>query len=170
MMTKERALELLFREKSLEDVRQWLGRLQVPDRDLEDVVQEVFLNVWASFHTYDPTRSRPERWLNRITVNIAAHYLERAYHRREKVTPRVFISTSSEDAVDELLWRLRLCHDMRYFLDSIDSELRAILLAHDLEGIPMEKIAEWTGTPLSTLYKWRDRGHRALRKILVDNE
>lgn len=169
-MTKERALELLFREKSFEDVRQWLGRLQVPDRDLEDVVQEVFLNVWESFHTYDPTRARPERWLNRITVHVAAHYLERAYHKREKVTTRVFISTSSEDSADELLWRLRLCHNMKYFLRSIEAELRLVLLAHDLEGVPMEELAERTGVPLSTLYKWRVRGCKVLRKKLVDNE
>src|SRR5262245_10434400 len=95
-MDRDRAFQILFRDKTFASVWHWLDRLGVPLRDRRDIAQEVFLAAHQSFHTYDPMRSRPERWLNKITVHVAAHYRDRAQHRREELTPEDFF-----DVVDE---------------------------------------------------------------------
>jgi len=94
---RKRAFQLLFRRKTFAAVWRWLERLGVPVRDRRDVSQEVFLAAHQSFHTYNPLRARPERWLNKITVHVAAHYRDRALHRREELTPGDLL----DDTVDE---------------------------------------------------------------------
>src|SRR3982751_697456 len=42
------------------------------DRSLaEEVVQEVFLKVWRSSHTFDPSRGSFSTWLYRVARNVA---------------------------------------------------------------------------------------------------
>ena len=166
-LDKERAFQLLFREKTFESVRHWLDRLGVPLRDRKDVAQEVFLAAHGSFHTYDPMRSRPERWLNKITVHIAAHYRDRAQHRREELTPEEFFDIVDESpGPDE---RIGSEQDRRQVLDllqSLNVDLRSVLIAHDIDDVPMAEIAEQHGIPLSTAYKWRARALEAFQAAL----
>ena len=35
----------------------------------ENALQEVFISVWKSRHTYDPNKGKLTTWLHRITVN-----------------------------------------------------------------------------------------------------
>jgi DNA-directed RNA polymerase specialized sigma24 family protein len=53
---------------------------------------------------------------------------------------------------------------------AIDHDLRAVVVAHDLDGIPMAEIAEQIGISLSTAYRWRARGIRALAALLPTEE
>ena len=167
-MNRERAFQLLFRRKTLAAVWHWLERLGVPVRDRRDVSQEVFLAAYASFPTYNPLRARPERWLNMITVHIAAHYRDRALHRREDLTPGDLL----DDTVDETpgAYEELEAHQARLLvlelLHEIDIDTRAVLIAHDIDEIPMAEIAEQRGIPLSTAYKWRTRAKAQLREAV----
>jgi len=38
----------------------------------------------------------------------------------------------------------------------------AVVIAHEIDGIPMTEIAEQRGIPLSTAYRWHARGIAAL--------
>lgn len=163
MSSEEKLLRRLANKKTFEAVRKWLGVLKVPRRDREDVTQEVLLSAWRSRSTYDPTRGRPERWLNRITVYVAAHYHERVYHYREIPSARVAFASSREEAADDRLGRLHTWRRVHFALGSLTEDVRSVLVEYDLKGTPMKELSRRTGTPLSTLYKWRDRGCRALR-------
>lgn len=166
-LDKERAFKLLFRKKTIASVWHWLERLGVPLRDRRDVAQEVFLAAHQSFHTYDPMRSRPERWLNKITVHIAAHYRDRAQHRREELTPKNFFDVVDEaPAPDEQMRSEQERLQVLDLLQSLDPELRSVLIAHDIDGIPMADIAAQHGIPLSTAYKWRARAIQAFQAAL----
>ena len=166
-MDKDRAFEILFRRKTLASVWQWLDRLGVPLRDRRDVVQEVFLAAHQSFHTYDPMRSRPERWLNKITVHIAAHYRERAQHRREELTEEDFFDLVDERPTpDDLIGISQDRREVLELLQTIKADLRSVLIAHDIDDIPMAEIAQQRGIPLSTAYKWRARALDAFQLAL----
>ena len=157
-LDRDRAFEILFREKTFASVWHWLDRLGVPLRDRLDVSQEVFLAAHQSFHTYDPMRSRPERWLNKITVHIAAHYRDRAVHRREELTaPGLLDVVDEHPGPDEQISREEDRREVLDLIHALDLELRAVLIAHDIDGIPMQEIAAQHGIPLSTAYKWRAR-------------
>ncbi|MGN6107688.1 MAG: RNA polymerase sigma factor [Kofleriaceae bacterium] len=142
----------------------WLERLDVPICDRRDVAQDVFLAAHQSFPTYDPARSRPERWLNKITVHIAAHYRDRAQHRREELVPGESFDVIDETpGADERMASEQDRLQVLGGLQQLDVVLRSVLIAHDIDGIPMATIAEQHGIPLSTAYKWRARALRAFR-------
>lgn len=169
-LDKARAFQLLFREQTFASVWNWLDRLGVPLRDRRDVAQEVFLAAHQSFHTYDPLRSRPERWLNKITVHIAAHYRDRAQHRREELAADdAFDVIDDRPGPDEEIaeeQQRREIIDVLHAIDDVD--LRSVVIAHDIDGVPMAEIAERRGIPLSTAYKWRARALDAFHDALTE--
>lgn len=160
------AARLFGGERARYDVLRWLARLGVPRRDRGDVAGQVWLQAWRSWPTFDPRRGRAERWLNRITVHIVAHYHERAQHRWEELMAElpdpVDPAPDAADAMASSHVKVRIVEA----LGQIDPELGAVLVAHDLEGIPMARMAEAAKMSLSTLYKHRARALAALRAVL----
>jgi RNA polymerase sigma-70 factor, ECF subfamily len=170
-LDRQRAFFLLFRGKTYQAVWSWLRRLGVPRRDRWDLAQDVLLAGYQSFPTYDPLRARPERWLNRITVHVAAHYRDRACHRREE-----FASEDDPGITDERPGaeeRIVSEETRALLLDRLDAlhpDERAVLVEHDIDGIPMATIAAVHGIPLSTAYKWRTRALSALRSLVEEEQ
>ncbi|WP_437730509.1 RNA polymerase sigma factor [Sorangium sp. So ce1335] len=166
---KERAFELLFREKTFALVWRWLARLGVPLRDRGDLAQDVLLSAYLSFDNYKPEISRPERWLNRIAVHTAAHYRERAQHRYEElVSEEEFpVLVDQSKAPDELMMSDQERLMVLELLHQLDVDAHSILVAHDLDGVPMADIAQQRGIPLSTAYKWRARALAMFHDIVA---
>ncbi|WP_434041586.1 MULTISPECIES: RNA polymerase sigma factor [Sorangium] len=166
---KERAFELLFREKTFALVWRWLTRLGVPLRDRGDLAQDVLLSAYLSFDNYKPEISRPERWLNRIAVHTAAHYRERAQHRYEElVSEEEFpVLVDQSKTPDELMISDQERLMVLELLHHLDVDAHSILVAHDLDGVPMADIAQQRGIPLSTAYKWRARALALFHDIVA---
>ncbi len=165
----------------------WLARLGIAPRDREDAAQDVLLRAFRLWHTIDPDRqvqgaNPPEaerntfhRWIQRITRDVAAHHRDRAHHRVEELRPEPCdeaapdlapwpdATIESDQARIDLLTRLAA-------LARIAPYEAAVVLAHEIDGIPMAEIAEQQGIPLSTAYRWRARGIAALRAAEVDEE
>lgn len=166
---KERAFELLFREQTSALVGRWLTGLGVPLRDRKDLAQEVLFAAFLSFDRYNPEISRPERWLNRITVHTASHYLQRAQHRYEELVPDEELpplidpSKTSEELLISDQERLVVLELMQ----QLDADAHWILVGHDLHSTPMADLAQQRGIPLSTAYKWRARAIRLFHAIVV---
>src|ERR671938_1303160 len=81
----------------------------------EEIVQEVFLKVWRSSHTFDPSRGSFSTWLYRVTRNVALDlYRKRASRIRPLPDADSHIaaardpSASPERIVDDswLAWRI----------------------------------------------------------------
>src|SRR5919199_6706136 len=73
----------------------------------EELVQEVFLKVWRSSHTFDPSRGSFSAWLYRVTRNVALDlYRKRASRIRPvpdgdlQVTAARDSSASPEQIID----------------------------------------------------------------------
>lgn len=143
-------------------LRRWLYGLLIPKQDREDVAQDATMQALRSADTYDPSKSRPERWFNRIALHVAAHWHQRARHRHE-----VLQADPPELEAEELPADVALAQEedrltLLEALQSVPLELRAIVVAHELHGIPMRDVAKRSGVPVSTAYKWRAQGLAAL--------
>ncbi|WP_437763888.1 sigma-70 family RNA polymerase sigma factor [Sorangium sp. So ce281] len=155
----------LFCPAQVRAVLRWLGRLGVPLRHRADVAGTVWIKVCESWPRFDPRRGRPERWLNAITVHVASRYHERARHRREELVDLIEVPDPAPDAA-----AVMECGIVRSSaidaMNELDPELRFVLMAHDLDGIPMAHVAKDAGLPLSTLYKRRTKAIGALRDTI----
>jgi RNA polymerase sigma factor (sigma-70 family) len=145
----------------------WLG-ISVQDR--RDLSQDVFFAAYRSFPTYDPLRGRLDPWLNKITINVAGQYWKRVRHRREQLTPDDALDAldapDNTPGPDEQLVREQERRMVLDLLQTVDADRRAVLLAHDVDGVPMVEIAEQLGIPVSTAYRWRARAMEALGEAL----
>lgn len=147
-------------------IRGWLYRLLIPRVHREDLAQDVTLQALRSADTYNPASARPERWLNRIAVNVAAHWHGLARHRREELQedpPEIAAEGTPPDVA------LAAEQDRQGVLEALQfvpPDLRAIIVAHDLDGIPISEIAEQAHVSVSIAYKLRARGLAALAVAL----
>jgi RNA polymerase sigma-70 factor, ECF subfamily len=161
--TKEQAFHALFQKETFARVLDWLRRLCVPELDRMDLAQDVFLGAYESFPSYDPARADARRWLNRIAVHHAAHYHARARHRREVLGDgAAFVVADERPDVEERMWNEQVRCWLLERLQALAPEERSVLLAHDIEEIPMAAVAARHGIPVTTAYKRRARGLAAL--------
>jgi RNA polymerase sigma-70 factor, ECF subfamily len=130
-----------------------LRRLGVPDRDLEDLLHEVFIAFYRG-DTYDP--SRPLKpWLFGIAFRVASDYRRRAQHRYE-VPPykdgwQDLVPDTAPGADEQVAQRQR--RDLvQAGLATLDLDKRAVFVMHDIDGHSMPEIAAVLSAPLNTLY------------------
>ena len=137
-----------------------LRRLGVPDSDVDDVCQEVFVVVHRKLAEFEG-RSSVKTWLYGICVRSASDYRRRAPTRREVVTDSVPEAVVDETQHDALVKQQGL-RVLDVLLDALDDDKRAVFVLYEIEQLGMAEVAEAVGCPLQTAYS---RLHAA-RKIV----
>jgi RNA polymerase sigma-70 factor (ECF subfamily) len=145
-----RAFQELFRSHR-RDVARLVGRLLGPRPEVEDVVQEVFIQVFRSLPNFRG-ESRFTTWLHRVTVNVTLMHLRSARSR-----PRLGNELLEEPAAPEgsspadhaaRNQRLRALYKI---LDTLSDKKRAVFILHDLDGVPAAQIAAMVDSPVLTV-------------------
>lgn len=134
--------------------------------EAEDVLQELFLQVWHRAGDYDPKRGRPFTWL----VTLAR---SRAIDRLRSVASRERVATESareatEEVSDAVADAVR--SEQRGIVTSALSQLpeeqqRALVLAY-FDGLTQSEIADRLGAPLGTVKTRMRAGMMKLREVL----
>lgn len=136
----------------------------------EDVIQEVFLQIWEKAPLYDPTRGKPLTWAVTLTRNRAIDRLRSAQRRgrlrddleREAQTFEQFDDRDSFEAVDSVE-KGRLVRDA---MQKISAEQREALELAFFSGLTQTEISEQLGEPLGTIKARIRRGMIKLRSLL----
>lgn len=147
--TSKTRLEDVFREHAPFAWRA-LRRLGVPEADVEDVCQEVFVVVHRKLAEFEG-RSSLRTWIYGICARTASDYRRSGRVRREVVTdapPEVAAEGGQHDAVALRQARARLDR----ILDSLDDDKRAVFVLYEIEELTMAEVAEALGCPLQTAY------------------
>lgn len=151
----------LFREHA-PFVWRALRRLGVADRDVDDMVQEVFVVVHRKLPEFEG-RSSIRTWIYGICVRTASDYRNRARVKRELLPDSMPDVTASNDAHDALAQ-----HEARALLDRVlgelDDDKRAVFVLYEIEELGMAEVAEAVECPLQTAYS---RLHAA-RKLVQE--
>jgi RNA polymerase sigma-70 factor (ECF subfamily) len=140
----------------------WRGlrRLGVPESDVDDVCQEVFVVVHRKLGDFEG-RSSLRTWIYGICARTASDYRRSGRVRREVVTdapPEVAHEGGQHEAV--ALRQARATLDR--ILDELDDDKRSVFVLYEIEELTMAEVAEALGCPLQTAYS---RLHAA-RKVV----
>jgi RNA polymerase sigma-70 factor (ECF subfamily) len=136
----------------------------------EELVQEVFLKVWRSSGTFDPSRGSFSTWLYRVTRSVAVDlYRKRAHRVRQVPDGDSHIATTRDssagpqEVVDEswLSWRVSRA------LEMLDAPRREVIDLAYFGGLTQREISERTGVPLGTVKTRMVSAYKSLRKELV---
>ena len=134
--------------------------------EAEDVLQEVFLQVWRKANDFDEARGRAFTWLVTIARSRALDRL-RTIGSRAKLTTidEEFPVDQFDDARQDML-RSEQGQMVRQALDELpDEQRRALLLAY-FEGLTQIEIAQRLGDPLGTVKTRMRSGLLKLRELL----
>lgn len=141
-----------------------IAYLMLDDADeAEDVLQEVFFQVYKSLSTFEHSKGAFTTWLYRVTVNECIN--RRRKHRLltinlEKVSPLALADHPSfpDQLEDE--------EAIRQALSRLSEKLRAVVILRYYSGLSYAEIAQILNIPVGTVKSRLDLALKTLRKEL----
>lgn len=135
--------------------------------EAEDVLQEVFMSVWKSRHTFNPTRGKITTWLHRIIIN----HCSRKHHKKRAVTisleDKVYDLPETKSHQPEEILVTRLEYDrLLEAMNSLDSKHRSVLVLRYFNDLSYGEIAQVVGIPLGTVKSRINHALKSLRQQL----
>jgi RNA polymerase sigma-70 factor, ECF subfamily len=129
----------------------------------EDVLQEVFMQLWRNPEAFDASRGNMAAWLAVIARNRAIDSLRR---RRPENDIEDTVVSVEHDLVSETD-RSRTIEKVRGALQAMPAPQRSAVEMAYFEGLTHSEIAGKTGEPLGTIKTRIRTGLLALRKVLA---
>jgi RNA polymerase sigma-70 factor (ECF subfamily) len=146
----------------------------------EDVLQEVYVNVWRAAQSFDAAQSQPLTWLTSIARNRAIDSLRRAQSQPQL---RSNISTATTDDRDEetdvydtvadeapgpldLLSRAADARVLHGCMEGLSAAQRQSVALAFFDGLSHAEVADAMRQPLGTVKSWVRRALLALKACL----
>lgn len=143
-----------------------LRRHGVPDRELDDACQEVFLVVFRRLPEFEG-RSSLRTWIYAIAVRVALGLRRKAFMRRELLQEHTAEPTAPNDVLDGYAQR-EAARWLERALAELPSPKRAVFVLYELEELTVAEAANALGVPENTalyrLYGARKALASSLRK------
>jgi len=156
-------------ERHRNDVARLVYRMLGARSDLEDVIQEVFFQVFRSLKDFRG-QSKFSTWLHRVTVNVVLMHRRAARSRpvyAEEAAPDL---TADDDSVlpDEDADRRARVRAFSRLLGRLADKKRIVFILHELEGVPPAEIAKIVGCPVLTVRTRLFYARRELEGMLAE--
>ncbi len=162
--------EMMHRHQPL--LRTVISRIVHSDADVDDALQDVFLEVWNRAHLYDPAKGKALGWVITMARRRAIDRVRRrqAYDRAEermRLTAERDPSQCTECNV-ETDANISDCAEMlRQALETLPvAQRQAVELAY-YHGLSQREIAAKTGVPLGTIKTRLELGVRKIRAAVL---
>ncbi len=141
----------------------------------QDILQEVYVNVWRAASGFDAAQSQPMTWLTSIARNRAIDSLRRANsqprlhssHGADDEDKDVYDETADESPGPlELLNQASQARQLQHCLEGLSAPQRQSLALAYFDGLSHGEIADKLAQPLGTVKSWVRRGLQALKPCL----
>lgn len=129
----------------------------------EDVLQDIFMQLWRKPGAFDASRGNMAAWLAVIARHRAIDALRR--RRPENDIEDIVVSVETDLAAEAD--RARAMDKIRGALESMAKEQRSALEMAYFDGLTHSEIAQKTGEPLGTIKTRIRTGLISLRKVLA---
>jgi RNA polymerase sigma-70 factor (ECF subfamily) len=129
--------------------------------DVNDIVNEVYIQIWKSAHTYDP--NRPFRsWVHGITVRQVSGYRRKLWKRFRLFEKQKALRPADEVHHDDPVEKGERQEDLLKHLSRLSYKLRAVLILRYYHDYSLDEIAALLQIPVGTV---KSRHHLALAKM-----
>jgi RNA polymerase sigma-70 factor (ECF subfamily) len=158
--------QLFLRHRT--EVARLVFRMVGPRSDLEDIIQEVFLQVHRSLKDFRG-QSKFTTWLHRVTVNVVLMHRRAARSRPQLVYPQPDESQpDTRLAPDEDVARLERMRAFRRVIEKLAEKKRTVFVLHELEGLSPAEISKIVGAPVLTVRTRLFYARRELSEMLQE--
>lgn len=150
------------------DVSRLVFRMLGPSADIEDVVQEVFLQVHKSLGEFRG-QAKFTTWLHRVTVNVVL-MVRRAARSRPVFSgePLSDVEPDRRLLPDEDAARRQRIAAFRRLLDRLPEKKRTVFILHEIEGMSPAEIGEIVDAPVLTVRTRLFYARRELAEMMRD--
>ena len=141
----------------------------------EDILQEVYVKVWAAARSFDAAQSQPLTWLTSIARNRAIDSLRRqqtqpqlqTLHSTDDEDPDVY-DTVADDAAGplELLSRASDARSLAHCMQGLSAQQRQSVALAFYDGLSHAEVADKLRQPLGTVKSWVRRALQSLKSCL----
>lgn len=137
----------------------------------EEVVSDVYFQVWQQAGRYDAARGKVSSWLLTVCRSRALDALRRRDQAELCAEPELLISNdhSSDDDPLDLLLTVERDNTVHAALKTLDSKPRQLLALAFFRGLSHQEIADYTGIPLGSVKSILRNSMLALKQILHKN-
>lgn len=160
------ALGVLF-DRYADHVRRVVGRLGVPNGDIDDLVQATFLDAMAKASTYDG-RKNAKPWI----IGLAVIHVKRQKRWYFRLSAR--LAKWSMDPVelpeqpDHQAERVRDVDRATKALESLSEKKREVFVLTVLEEMSGEEVAKVLDIPVATVWTRLHHARNELRHLLME--
>lgn len=143
-----------------------IARRQAGADAAEDLVQEIFIQVWSHAERYDPERASEATYITTIARRRVIDHSRKVGRRpsQEELVDELPTEVSAFEAVD-LADEARVAAEA---LAELKPEQQEVLRLAIVEGLTHNEIAEITNLPLGTVKSHSRRGLERVRAILKE--
>ncbi len=146
------------------DLRKTAGKVVRDINQVEDIVQETYLQAWKSFHRFEPgTNCRA--WLFAILFHIIHHHwrrlsLMKTIWQNENMSKDmpVYEPPQRDEITDESVLAA---------LDNVPKQFRDVLLLSDVQELTYKEISSALQIPIGTVMSRLNRARNLLRNALL---
>ena len=161
------------REKLVGYIRRYID--DTAERDGEDIVQDVFLNIFnrADFtlpienltaYVYRALRNRVIDYLRKRRETVS---LDEGLSHDETLAISGLLSDPRSDGNDEIS-KLEIRQSLFTALSVLNEEQREVLIATELEGRTCQELSREWGIPIGTLLARKSRAIRRIRQTFTE--
>lgn len=143
----------------------------------EDILQEVFVNIWRAASSFDAAQSQPLTWMTSVARNKAIDSLRRRQSQPKVQTAPVM--PDDEDGADwvdhlpddapgplDLLARASDAQSLTHCMHNLSAQQRQSVALAFYDGLSHAEVAEQLHQPLGTVKSWVRRGLASLKDCL----
>jgi RNA polymerase sigma-70 factor (ECF subfamily) len=172
------AFEALYRKTSA-SVFGVVLRINTDRGEAEEVLQEVYVNVWRAAGSFDMARSQPMTWLMGVARNRAIDSLRRRKAEPATTSRFQFAGDDPDDEQDilqampsqepgpmELLSQASEAAHLEQCMQALSREQRASIALAYYQGLSHQEVARSLRQPLGSVKSWVRRGLLSLRGCL----
>ena len=151
-------------------------RIQRDRAQAEDILQEVYVNVWRAARSFDAAQSQPLTWLTSIARNRAIDALRRTQTQPQLQTNFTQPDNEDSDVYDsvasdapgplDLLSRASDARALSVCMDTLSAPQRQSVALAFFDGLSHAEVAENMGQPLGTVKSWVRRALMSLKGCL----
>lgn len=142
-------------------------RLRVPPSHAEDVAQEVFLRLHRQHPDGLVPGSRVKPLLRAGTFGAAGDLQKKLrYRSHSSLDEGGFEPMDHRHDAEQSASDAEQCDRAYDVLDGMDDDLRAVFVAHEIEGMTLREVAEMTGSSINTIAGRLSQAREAFRKAV----
>jgi len=152
-------------EATYQDVYRTVSFLVDHQQDREDVMNEIYIQMWTSLATYDT--NRPFRfWLHGLVIRQVQRFRVKSW-RRFRIFERIRAFTREESHWDQpAVWMDGTSQVISQAIHKLTDKQRTVIVLRFFHDYTLEEMATLLGIPIGTVKSRYHAGLQMLRKTL----